>query len=214
MKRLYPLAGLALLVLSPLVQADTINVSTGLDASNTLITDESADAHWTAPSGAAALPVFADDADGGFFTWVANGPNSNWIAADDNNASDPGNDGTYTRTFDLTALDQSTASISGSWTLDDEGTLNLNGHQIAAALVSGDWTSLHPFSDSNSADFNVGLNTLTIVLSGDNFLDAVRLEGNVTTSAVPEPTSLALLAIGMTGLVGYARRRPKQAAAC
>jgi hypothetical protein len=70
-------------------QAAMENLSTGLDASNTLITiGNTPDAHWTVDqiSGgtAPARVVTAADADGLYIGtyWAANGPSSNWIAID------------------------------------------------------------------------------------------------------------------------------------
>jgi hypothetical protein len=203
------LAGVALLAVPPLARADLVaNVATGLDSSGNLITaDPTADANWTSPSAAAALPVFPNDADwyGG---WLGNGPNSDWIARDDNTAAN--GTGTYTRLFNLAGFNVSTAAISGFWAIDDSGHVALNGKTIAS-LPAGAWGALTAFSDSNSADFLPGVNTLTITIdASDNFLEAVRMEGSVTAQAgspVPEPSSLALFWLGACLVGGYAWRR-------
>ena len=61
----------------------TLNLSTGLDSTNTLITSGNvADAHWTVVGDGAARTVFPDNIDfvSAVEPWVPNGPNSDWIA--------------------------------------------------------------------------------------------------------------------------------------
>ena len=184
---------------------DIINLSTGLDSSNNLITKGAqSDAHWTVdqPTGGQgqAQTVFSNNADWFHGTgpadpeWMANGPNSDWITR---NANTTANGlGTYTRVFDLSGLDLSTVSIHGSWAIDDRGTLSLNGHQLAQ-LPNLRWDALAPFSVAPGASFlNPGLNTLAITItSTDTYLEAVRLQGGV--SVVPEPSAILMLLAGL-----------------
>ena len=204
-------AALALATAS--AQAAMVNLSTGLDASNTLITIGNApDAHWTVDqiSGgtAPARVVTAADADGLYIGsyWAVNGPSSNWIAID---ATTTANDPfaplpySYYRTFTLTPADLATATISGVWGIDDGGDLKLNGN-IVSSLVN-DYTASTPFLvPSGSSFFVPGLNTLTITMNfSDNYADAVRLQGTLT----PEPSTLALLGMSVLGLLAYAWRK-------
>ena len=204
------IAGLACLANPSVAGQVSINLATGLDSAYTLLGSGGlSDAHWNVDqvtgAPAPAQSVYPNNADwyGG---WLANGPGSTWIAR---NASTSANGlGVYTRTFDLTGVNLSTAFIQGSWAIDDSGTLNLNGHLIAS-LGSGAWGVLTAFSVVNPTFFNQGMNTLTIQITNtDNFLEAVRLEGTVTASAsVPEPATLCAGGLGALALVLVARRR-------
>ena len=145
-----------------------------------------------------------------FGGWVANGPNSDWIAPNPQNANN-GNI-TLTLTFSLAGFNPLDATLSGGmWTIDDNGTLTLNGH-LLSTLSSGQWASLNSFSIPAS-DFVDGINTLVIQGTGsDDFLEGGRLEGVVTdnvASATPLPAALPLFAggIGALGLLGWRRKK-------
>jgi hypothetical protein len=190
--------------------AASLNLSTGLDASDALITvGNTPDAHWTVdqPLGgiAPARVVTPSDAGGGFPAWAANGPLSTWITID---ASMVGNAPvipyTYYRTFNVAPADVAQATISGTWGIDDSGDLRLNGNLIST-LVS-DYSATTPFSvAAGSGLFVAGLNTLTITMTfSDNFLEAVRLQGALS---VPEPSSFILAALGIIGLAVFLAER-------
>ncbi len=189
--------------------ADTVNVATGLDSNYNLITtDGGYDAHWLVQQsnnqytpGQVVMPGDPDWYGG----WLANGPNSNWIARDAFNCCNGPAPYTFYTTF--YAPDPSQASITGAWAIDDAGVLQLNGQTIDTQ-GSGQWGSLHNFSVSGSSWFVEGLNTLSITLtSSDNNLEAVRLEGAATgVTTVPEPTSFIMLLSGLGGVLPFARR--------
>jgi hypothetical protein len=207
------LAMIAWLVLLAMGQAEAaiINLATGLDASDNLITTgNTPDSHWT--NGGNPAKVVASNNNGWYWGWVANGPNSSWIAINPNSAY--GNSqGTYSRTFDLTGYNLSTVSIAGDWTLDDQGVLELNGH-VLANLYDGDWVSLHAFSVAvGSPYFLPGLNTLSIRSTWtDNLWEGVRLEGALVgerAPSVPEPTTLIIWSLlgGLAVGLGWWRKR-------
>jgi hypothetical protein len=213
-----PLIALCLLATARTTKAavNLFNLATGLDAANNLITvGGQADAHWTidlAAGGAGpAQAVTPSSADWGSSTqtpWPANGPNSDWIARNANSSNNGFAPYSFYRSFDLTGYNLSTISISGAWTMDDSASLYLNGH----LLDSGQNTwypseSLVAFSVAQgSSFFNQGVNQLTITLTYADLVDeGARLEGFV--SAVPEPSSFALLGLGCAALVSRLRKR-------
>lgn len=160
-------------------------------------------------NGTAASVVTPANADwyGG---WIPNSADSSWVAVDPNNQQ--GNSGIYLTQFSLVGFDLSTVDLKGSWTTDDQGVIDLNGHVIQT-LGNGNWGSLLPFDVLGSSGwFNQGTNTLLVDNGAvtDNFLEGVNVAANVTgsPSSVPEPSSLALLGLGGIGLaIGAYRRR-------
>jgi hypothetical protein len=197
--------------------ADTVNLSTGQNSSGNIISSGGViDANWTAtvdatfdPSGTAQT-VFPNNADwyGG---WVPNNTSStgsDWIARNANVADNGPAPYSFFFTFDL--ADTTGASISGGWAIDDQGTLDLNGHQVSS-LGSGAWGGLTAFSDSNASDFVTGLNTLEITITADDrFLEGVDLNGTLTgdVGAAPEPGTWLLMAGGLgLGAIGKLRVR-------
>ena len=95
---------------------------------------------------------------------------------------------TFTDTFNV-ATPSTAVIIGGAWTIDDQGTLSLNGHLLSTLRI-GDWTHLHAFS-TTASDFVAGLNTLTIQMTSTDFnLEGARLRGWLvySASAGPEAT--------------------------
>jgi hypothetical protein len=146
--------------------------------------------------------------------WLpGNGPYSSWIGVTAGYVSNGYGPFEYQATFNLSGFNLSTVRITGLWTIDDSGYLLVNGHQVGF-LPNSSWFYLWPFTITDTGAMtgwlNQGLNTLQIITAyTDDAIEGVRLEGTVTSSAVPVPAALLLFAPGLAGLAAVRRRLKK-----
>ena len=107
---------------------------------------------------------------------------------------------TFRTTFDLTGLDPSTASITGSWATDDYGPdIEING--VSTGQISPGFSSFTTFSITSG--FVSGLNTIDFVDLDVGVISGFRvgsISGTAAPQAVPEPSSLAMI-ISAVGLI-------------
>jgi len=135
-------------------------------------------------------------------------PTSAWVWADDNSSDEQ-----FTFSFDLYGYDVSTAELTGLWGAKNSGTVALNGVTIVNPNSNPNRNNFSQLDQlpNGSGNFNVGDNVLTFKLSGSsgsngnngNNQNAFRASVQVfaKTLKVTEPTTLALLALGMMGFV-------------
>lgn len=214
-------AGVALI--APAVQAQTINVSTGVSASGVPLADGSADPFWTissqgGPFGSAVVmfPV-------GMCCGMENADftRAKWITDITSPSSPSTNFGinptaVLRRQFDLSGYDLSTVQLSGNWRFADYFVNQSQGFFLNGTRLFGpagpidNWSLDHAFSGAGVGAFVAGVNTLEVRgVSVNSTWDGLYLDAAVTgrIAAVPEPAALALFATGAALLAGIARRR-------
>lgn len=201
MKKSLLLIALSVLVLMASAGAATITVyNTGVDNSNVVLAPGTPDPHYTLTGGTA----FAGSTPPA--VWIANSSTSEWITPGAN-ASTPQAPGTYIYTQTFTLGSFGSATLSGQWTSDNDAVMRLNGNLVSSTPATG-YAAFTPFTTSSG--FVVGTNTLTFTVTntpGSNTPTGLRVEISGTTTALPEPASLACVGAGLLALGGIARRR-------
>ena len=91
--------------------------------------------------------------------------------------------------------------------IDDQfagfGSVRINGDIVAGAGCDA-YSLSNVFTVSNLSS---GTNTLEFNWGGNGITDGVIIDIKSTTQVVPEPATLGLMAVGLAGLLGVARRR-------
>lgn len=193
-------------------QADNITIhNTGVDSTDALVSIGSATAFWSLsaqPSGAGYAagsnpfryhhPAYA--ADLGNAAWVS--PAASGIAG-------AGGFYTYSLAIDLTGLDPATASITGRFSTDNNGSIGLNGG-TAASLTFAEFGSLHAFSLTSG--FHAGINTIDVSVNNGGDPTAFLVVFDSATArrwvGVPDTDStLMLVACAGVPLLAWSRRR-------
>lgn len=139
--------------------------------------------------------------------WVDDGAGAQYISS----ASDrqgPGGITTYRTTFDLTEFFPDTAEVTGYWATDNAGVEILLNDQVVFT-GNDEFYGLWQFHIPTGSPFVRGINTLDFRVNnagaGDMGLLVTGLVG--TAALVPEPSTLALAALGVLGLAFWRRRR-------
>ena len=152
---------------------------TGVDAAGALLAAGAADPHWRlieSANAAAPGPATFVVRDGyPIPPWIANGPNSKWIApkADQSGGNAAGNY-TYRLAFDLADFDPATAVITGRWSSDNSGLEVRLNDGSTGVTGDGDFGAFSPEFTLNTG-FVEGTNTLDFVVN--NAGDSVNPTG-------------------------------------
>jgi hypothetical protein len=126
--------------------------NTGVDASGTPLPRRSLDPHWsiiagpgiTSPTPAVVLPNQGTSIPN--FPY-AQSPDSEWVWVHANGVAGTNVPYVFQLTFNLTGFNPATATLSGSWSVDNDGTILLNG----SAPVGSGALSLGGGEDPNNS---------------------------------------------------------------
>ncbi len=152
---------------------------------------------------------------------------ASWVGAAAS-GSVPGGSGDGQRRFTYVARTQFTLNAGDQLTYRFQCTFDnywlglfVNGTQVGTTACGGDNTfSLAPEFTVGPSSFMAGLNSIEFRWQGDGITDAIVIRSNTATvvpgnpgtpGVVPEPSTYALMATGLAGLFGIARRRKQQA---
>lgn len=210
--------------------------STGVNNSNVLLADGTADSHYTlvgVPAGSGLGPstfvVLSSQFPLSTGSWLANDASSKWIAPNANqNQSMPASDTEayiYRLTFNLSLLGLSSGSytINLGWLSDNNRNststlfsgILLNGGAVASSGNAGQAAgSLSPVTISGNysgGTVNLDFVVYNLVYTGPgNNPSGLRVNitsATATDTVIPEPATFTLLAAGLIGLGLYTRRK-------
>jgi VPDSG-CTERM motif len=194
------------------VRADTFSLfNTGVDSSGTPLPGGSIDPHWSivaGPSTGAAFVVTNQ-----LVGTYAQSSVSRWIWVNANGGGDVnGANYTFRLTFDLTGFDPASVSISGSWGVDNNGSIMLDGSPAigtgALSLTGGTTGNFNIFHNfSITGGFHAGINTLDFVAENDGGPGALNVTNLMGTSVPDAGSTLPLLGFALLGVAVLRGRR-------
>ncbi len=204
-RHLFPFALCASLALSRCAVGAPIPglFNTGVGTNGALLASGAVDPHWRmiqSPDLSFPGPnaIVLNDAGFPIPPWLANGPNSKWLAPQASQATGnaPG-DYKFRITFDLTGLEPFTAVITGTWTSDNAGPeVLLNGVSTGFA-GDGNFPVLGNAFTINSG-FIDGTNTLDFVVNNASTAinpTGIRVELSGTADLQPPPGTPPAIAV-------------------
>ncbi len=203
---------IALVVVAGLCSSLHASVSglynTGVDNSGAVLPYGSVDSHYviTASPDGAPLPELTMDSSGGFpiGPWLGDDALSRW---DSESNDGHGNEGVgpFYNVTTFTSSVTGTVWISGQWATDNEAVgITLNGVTVNAGN-NNEFSVWTPFSISGAVV--AGTNVLNFISNNDGGPGGVRVE--FTSATTPEPASLVVWGLAITGGLVVARRRRK-----
>lgn len=181
--------------------------NTGEGTGGTALAVGQTDLHYSLISAPATVPLTAI-ATSPNAAWTANTSSADWISpGSSGDTSWPVGNYDYQTTFSLGGLNPSTAQLSGMWTSDNDACIDLNGVSTGICTAFAGFGSLHAFTITSG--FTSGVNKLDFIVDNGGGPTGVfaQVSGTASSSAVPEPSLVSLVAIALLGLCGVFRRK-------
>jgi hypothetical protein len=177
--------------------------NTGVNSNGTVAAGGSVDQHFTSGQTGSLNTVFAESLPAG--GWVAPDSLSAWVGPD--TQSGMVNNGLYTVdysvTFNLTGFAPNSVSLTGQISADDYAYIYLNG--VNTGILAANFSVWTPFT-LNSGFVN-GINTIDFKVTNGGGPGGLRVEfASATATATPEPASVALIGLGVSGLALLRRK--------
>lgn len=182
--------------------------NTGVNGSDSLVAAGAQVSFWTL----ASEPAGASEAIGGNpfryhnGAYFADTATAAWVAPTASGNAGVGGNYTYALTFDLTGLDPTSASISGIFGTDNNGSISLNGNAPVATTSFGGFGSTTAFSFTSG--FVAGLNTIDVTTNNGGDPTAFFVQFNsaaASTSGVPEPSTMLMVGLGLIAFASIRR---------
>jgi hypothetical protein len=201
-----------LLGLAGRVSAGSIPLfSTGVNTTGTPLAGGSIDPHWAITAGpgiTSPASAFVVTNPAGSY---AMSPGSSWIWVNADGSGGTGSSYSVELTFSLTRSQASTASLSGMWGVDNNGSIDLNGSAAtgtgALSLTGGTENNFDLFhSFTITGGFVAGVNKVDFLAEDDENPGALNVNNLIltaTSGTVPEPSSLLMAGIGLGLACGF-----------
>lgn len=201
--RLHSIPALGIVLVVSTAHADVISIfPTGVDDSGNRLPGGSIDPHyWVLQTDACARVLSSANHWG---DWPVPATGGQWINYEDSWHTT----GTHTfrTTFDLTGFNPCSAILTGVWTGDNDTEVLLNGNPIGISVETEGFRSLFEFNITSG--FQSGVNTLDFNITRmDDWDGLIVSEISGSAGAVPEPSSVMLLGIGVASVLAFAWRR-------
>jgi hypothetical protein len=183
-------------------------VNTGVDGLGNVLTSGSLEQNYAKAGPAGSAKVIAPHP-----LWAAAPAGAAWIGVANGDTTSPDGDYAYSIMFDMTGLDLASAMISAQVASDNRTQVLLNGNLVSFDNGSAGYMQLADLLIEDG--FIGGMNTLEFVVTNEPYAGtnpSGLLVANIVGSAMaqvhtPEPSTAALLFLGLAGLTVAGRRR-------